>query len=158
MRTSCHGARRFGCSGKMTASSKRLPQSVRPRHGLELGHQGAADRLPVSENHRRFQLAHRIVSVSWIRASMLAPVYAPRATNVRASRGDVEWPCEFVAWRGPGLWVLANLAIFLAVVLPGVLEHPYPPAIRPVVEWGGLVLYVASSVCQLFVATRPQGH
>jgi len=52
------------------------------------------------------------------------------------------------------LWVLVNLGIFLAVVLPGVLGRPYPDSIRQYVEWGGLALYLISSLFQLFVASR----
>lgn len=52
------------------------------------------------------------------------------------------------------LWVIANLAIFLAIVLPGVSGHPYPEGARRYVEYGGLVLYLVSSLCQLLVASR----
>jgi hypothetical protein len=55
---------------------------------------------------------------------------------------------------GLRLWVLANLAIFLAVVVPGLVGRPYPPEVGPYVEWGGLVLYLASSLSQLLVLTR----
>jgi hypothetical protein len=56
--------------------------------------------------------------------------------------------------RGLRLWVLLNLAIFLGVVVPGLVGHPYPRAVKSYVEWGGLALYLASSLCQLLVATR----
>ena len=55
---------------------------------------------------------------------------------------------------GLRLWVLANLAIFLAVTVPGLLGHPYPEGVKHYVEWGGLALFLSSSFCQLFVATR----
>jgi uncharacterized protein YhhL (DUF1145 family) len=44
------------------------------------------------------------------------------------------------------LW-LVNLLILLAVLLPGVLDHPYPKPVRPYIEWGGLLLYVVSGLC-----------
>lgn len=53
------------------------------------------------------------------------------------------------------LW-LANLAFLLAAVLPIALGHPffYPPAIRPYMEWGGLVLYLLSAFFIIAFARR----
>jgi hypothetical protein len=51
-------------------------------------------------------------------------------------------------------WAIANLAIFLVVVVPGLLGYPYPANVRRYVQWGGLGVYVLSSLLQLFVVAR----
>ena len=51
------------------------------------------------------------------------------------------------------LW-LANLAILLTVVLPGLLNHPYPKPFRPYIQWGGLVLYLVSGFWLLAISAR----
>jgi len=51
------------------------------------------------------------------------------------------------------LW-LANLVILLAVLLPGLLGHPYPRPFSPYIEYGGISIYVASALCILAVSGR----
>lgn len=53
------------------------------------------------------------------------------------------------------LWV-ANFAVLLAAVLPGLLGHPYPKPIRPYLEYGLLSLYLLSALCILAIAPRSQ--
>lgn len=44
------------------------------------------------------------------------------------------------------LW-LVSFSFLLAALLPNALGHPffYPKAIRPYIEWGGLLLYLLSA-------------
>ena len=44
------------------------------------------------------------------------------------------------------LW-LVHLSLLLAVLLPGLLGHPYPRPIGPYIVWGGLLLYVIGGIC-----------
>jgi len=44
----------------------------------------------------------------------------------------------------------------VVVLLPGLLEHPYPKPIRPYIEWGGILLYVVGGLCLLAVPGRRQ--
>jgi len=50
-------------------------------------------------------------------------------------------------------WLL-NTLLLLAVLLPGALEHPYPMAVRPYVEWGGLLLWLVAGLCLLAISSR----
>ena len=51
-------------------------------------------------------------------------------------------------------WAFVNVLILLAILVPGVLGHPYPELIRPYVQWGGLLLYVMSGVSFVAVSGR----
>jgi hypothetical protein len=51
-------------------------------------------------------------------------------------------------------WAFVNVLILLAILLPGVLGHPYPSLIRPYVQWGGLLFYVLSGLSFVAVARR----
>ena len=50
-------------------------------------------------------------------------------------------------------WLL-NTALLLAVLLPGAVEHPYPLPIRPYLQWGGLLLWLAVGFTLLALASR----
>src|SRR3989442_4513076 len=54
------------------------------------------------------------------------------------------------------LW-LVNTLILLAVVLPAMLDHPYPKPVRPYIEWGGLLLYIIGGLCLVAVSGRLRG-
>ena len=51
------------------------------------------------------------------------------------------------------LWLMHTL-LLLALLLPGVLGHPYPQPVRPFVQWGGLALWVVAGLGLLAVASR----
>ena len=51
-------------------------------------------------------------------------------------------------------WAFVNVLILLAILLPGVLGHPYPELIRPYVQWGGLLLYVVGGLSFVAVARQ----
>jgi uncharacterized protein YhhL (DUF1145 family) len=50
-------------------------------------------------------------------------------------------------------WLLDTL-VLLAVLLPGLLDHPYPQPFRRYIVWGGLLLYVVSGFCILAFAAK----
>jgi hypothetical protein len=56
--------------------------------------------------------------------------------------------------RAVRAWALVNVLLLLAILLPGVLGHPYPELIRPYVQWGGLLFYLVSGVCFVAVSGR----
>jgi hypothetical protein len=47
------------------------------------------------------------------------------------------------------LLALVDFAILLAVVLPGLLDHPYPRPFSPYIQYAGLTLYVVVALYQL---------
>ena len=51
------------------------------------------------------------------------------------------------------LW-LANFAILLTVLLPALLNHPYPRPFRPYIQWGGLVFYLVSGFWLLAISAK----
>ena len=51
------------------------------------------------------------------------------------------------------LWLLHTL-ILLAILLPGLLGHPYPKPARTYIQWGGLLIYVVGGLSLVAVAGR----
>lgn len=51
------------------------------------------------------------------------------------------------------LWV-ADWLVLLAAVLPNLSGHPYPKPVRPYLEYGLLLLYLAGGACILTIAAR----
>lgn len=48
---------------------------------------------------------------------------------------------------------LVDLAILLAVLLPGMLNHPYPRPISPYIQYAGIALYIVVALYQLALST-----